>query len=90
METNTQIKFTDEEMNTLRDIQKSYNDATLAFGSVYLQKKQLDELETGLNKEFQELKNREKSFMDSVVNKYGEGSVDPATGVFTPAPKKAE
>jgi hypothetical protein len=90
METNTQTKFTDEEMNTLRDIQKLYNDATLAFGNVYLQKKQLEDLEIGLNKEFQELKNREKSFMDSVVSKYGEGSIDPSTGVFTPAPKKTE
>lgn len=85
METNS-IKFTDEEMNTLRDIQKSYNDATLAFGNVYLQKKQLDELETGLNTEFQELKNRERTFMDGVVAKYGEGSVDPNTGLFTPVP----
>lgn len=85
METNN-IKFTDEEMKTLQDLQKSYSDATLAFGNVYLQKKQLEELETGLNNEFQTLKAREKSFMSEVVKKYGEGSVDPNTGIFTPTP----
>lgn len=83
METNN-IKFTEEEMKTLQDLQKSHNDATLAFGSVYLQKKQLEELEVGLNNEFQTLKTRENSFMADVVKKYGEGSVDPNTGIFTP------
>ena len=88
--TNTQtaatapVKFSQEEINELSAIRKSYEDLTLALGQLELQKRELTKNETRINERLTATENQEKVFLDKIVAKYGEGTFDLATGVFTP------
>lgn len=87
------VKLTDEELNSIRAIQDGYATVTAKFGHVEVQKmliqKQLDAMETlkvELAKEYGELELSEQKIHDSIVEKYGEGSVNIENGTFTPSP----
>jgi flagellar motility protein MotE (MotC chaperone) len=82
------IKFDEAEMKEIGVIRDSYADATAAFGNLYIQRKQLDEVEKNLNEAYLALQKREKDLLDGIVKKYGEGNLDPKTGIFTPIAKK--
>jgi predicted transcriptional regulator len=83
----TPTKFTTEEQREIKSIRDGFDRATVTFGNLYLQKLELEKHEKQLQKEFELLQNQEKSFIDKVVAKYGEGTYDQATGVFTPGKK---
>ena len=55
-----------------------------SFGQLYLQRKELDSVEESLLKEKSEMEARELAFQQSIIQKYGEGTFDPKTGVYTP------
>jgi uncharacterized protein YlbG (UPF0298 family) len=85
------IKFTDEEIKELNLIQDNYQEKYLQFGQLYLERlnleekvKQLNENESILKKEFVEIQKLEETFLNKITEKYGEGSLDAKTGVFTP------
>lgn len=76
-------KFTEEEMKELLDIRNSYDKITLAFGQLYIQKRELDSQERQANIELEATEKAEKTFLQKILEKYGEGTVNPDTGVFT-------
>jgi len=78
------IKFTEEEMKELGDIRQSYEAVTLALGRLYLQKREIDTEERRINAELENTEKYEKDLLQKILQKYGEGTVDPNTGVFTP------
>jgi hypothetical protein len=85
-----ETKFTEEELKQVKEIQDSYFDIQNKFGQLSLAKlraeQQLEGLgnsEDELNKEFIKIQTNEKTFLDGITEKYGEGSLDPETGVFT-------
>lgn len=78
------IKFTEEEMKEIKDIRESYERLTLSLGQLYLQKRELDNSERRINTELENTENAEKVVLQKILQKYGEGAVDPDTGVFTP------
>ena len=87
------IKFTDSELQSLQDLQNSYQQKQLQFGQLKVQKilvqQQVDGLETSesqLEVEYGEVQETERKLVEELNEKYGPGSLDPATGVFTPAP----
>ena len=47
------------------------------------QLEQMDNHEESLNKQFKENQKNEKEFLDGITKKYGEGVLNPETGVFT-------
>ena len=77
-------KFTEEEMKELGDIRQSYEQITLALGRLYLQKREIDSEERRINNELENTEKAEKVLLQKILEKYGEGTVDPNTGVFTP------
>jgi len=79
-----QIKFSDAEMKELTDIRKAYERITNAFGQLYLQKRELDNNERQVQEELDSTEKSEKALLQKILEKYGEGTVDPNTGVFTP------
>ena len=81
------IKFTEEETKEITGILDGFDHAIVAFGKLYLQKVQMEKQENDLKHEYQLLQEQEKSFLDKIVVKYGEGAYDPSTGVFTPVKK---
>ena len=81
------VKFTDEETKEINEIRNGFDQATIAFGKFYLQKIEVEKAETELKREYSLLVTQEKTFLDKIVAKYGEGTYDPKTNVFTPKKK---
>ena len=83
-------KFNTEELNKLQEIQKKYANIQLKLGQLGFTKIRLEneiqavnESESQLKSDFNETQKNEQLFMDEVTKKYGEGVLDPKTGVFS-------
>lgn len=88
MESNkTPIKITDQELANVTSIRDMFTEAQFAFGQFYLAKRQLEINEKALNEAYVKLQEDEKKLLTDIVNKYGEGNLDPKTGIFTPTIK---
>ena len=86
-----EIKFTEEELQSLKQIQQDYLECQTAFGQVAIQKialqQQIDALaksEDDYAKKYQETQEKEREVAKVLNDKYGSGNLDPQTGVFTP------
>ena len=85
------IKFTEEEMKSLRELQDSYTQKQAELGQVSVQRillnQQLDVLEekqTFLENEYKKIQQQEQDLVKKLNEKYGTGQLDPESGVFTP------
>ena len=81
-----EIKFTEDELKSLGELQQSYVRITNAFGQISLSKHNLETQEQGLKEEFEQTRQTEQNLLNSITEKYGPGQLDPQTGVFTPNP----
>ena len=93
MAESNEIKFSEDELKSLQDLQNSYQQKQLQFGQLKVQKilvqQQVDGLETSesqLEVEYGEVQETERKLVEELNTKYGPGSLDPTTGVFTPTP----
>jgi len=92
-----ETKFSEEELKSLQDLQNSYQQKQLQFGQLEVQRllvaqqlEQLDNAKAKLEVEYGEVQETERTLVQSLNEKYGPGNLDPATGVFTPAPAAEE
>ena len=83
------IKFTEDEMKSLKNIQDGYITIQRSLGQISVAKlrleQQLNNLEIEENKfkvDFSELQENEQKFIDEITNKYGEGQLNPQTAEF--------
>ena len=83
-----EVKFTEEELKQVQSIQTSYVNVQNQFGQLKMAQIRLDNQEIDLENSLQKIKEEEKKFLDSITDKYGQGSLDPETGVFTPTESK--
>ena len=81
-----EIKFTEEELKSLSDLQQSYQRITNSYGQIALAKHNLEEQEAPVKSEFENTRQQEQKLLNSITEKYGPGQLNPQTGVFTPAP----
>ena len=81
-----EIKFTEEELKSLGDLQQSYQRITNSYGQIALAKHNLEEQEAAVKSEFENTRKQEQHLLNSITEKYGPGQLNPQTGVFTPAP----
>ena len=81
-----EIKFTDDELKSLGELQQSYQRITNAYGQIALSKHNLEAQEAAVKQEFENAKATEQKLLNEITEKYGPGQLDPQTGVFTPAP----
>ena len=86
-----EIKFSDEEMNGIKEVQTDYVTIQNKFGQLAIAKlnlqdkiNEVEELDKSLNTQFLELKQKEQELVEKLSEKYGHGNLDPKTGVFTP------
>ena len=86
-----EVKFNEKELKEVKDIQQSYFNTQNQFGQIKLAKLRLEEQlsllvqnEDEIHKSFIETQSKEKEFLDGITKKYGEGSLNPETGEFTP------
>jgi hypothetical protein len=89
-----EIKFSDEEMSQLKKLQDGFNSLVLQFGQLRVEEfnlerttKRLAELKGRLDSEYSVLLDAEKKLSAELNAKYGDGVLDPRTGIFTPTPK---
>jgi hypothetical protein len=92
-----ETKFTDGELKSLQDLQTSYQQKQLQFGQLRVQRllvqqqlDAIDDTEAKLEVEYSEVQETERKLVADLNKKYGPGNLDPATGVFTPAPAAEE
>lgn len=90
-EQKTEIKFTDDEMKSLAQVQSKYQNNMIEFGQLQVTKynieaeiARLKESEEKLRQTYSNIQQEERELLDSLNKKYGEGSLDPSTGIFTP------
>jgi outer membrane protein TolC len=92
-----ETKFSEKELKSLQELQTSYQQKQLQFGQLEVQRllvtQQLDSLDSAkatLEVEYGEVQDTERNLVADLNKKYGPGNLDPATGVFTPAPAPVE
>ena len=76
-------KFTEEEQKQVKSIQQSYQNIQIQFGLLKMNQIRLDEQEVELEDALKNIQSEEKTFLDGITKKYGEGTLNPETGEFT-------
>ena len=91
MPTKEKIKFTQEELDQISEFRQKYVDVQMGFGQAEItrtrlerQHENLDKFADGLRKQFDTIQEDEQKFIAEINEKYGDGVLDPDTGVFTP------
>jgi len=79
-----EVKFTKEELTQVQNIQASYQNIQNQFGQLKLAQIRLDNQEVDLENALTSIQDEEKKFLDGITSKYGQGSLNPETGVFIP------
>lgn len=83
-----QIKFTDEEVQSINSIREGVNEVFSQLGQVKIERdkklKELENLENKLIERYGELTKQEQELFNTLNEKYGDGNYDPQTGIFTP------
>ena len=89
-----EIKFDNDELKTLKDIQKKYFDVQNSFGQTTIarinidqQLEDLDKFEKELEDKLLQTRQDEKDFVDSITKKYGDGRLYIESGTFIPNEK---
>ena len=85
-----EVKFTEEELKQVQNIRQSYINIQNQFGQLKLAQIRLDEQEVDLENSLKSIQDNENKFLDGITKKYGDGSLNPETGVFTPTENKSE
>jgi len=85
------VKFSDEELQSLQELQNTYASISTQFGQLKVSKmnllRQLDSLEQSeeaLEKAWDDNRQKESELVQSLTEKYGPGSLNPQTGEYTP------
>jgi len=85
-----EVKFTEEELKQVQNIQRGYSNVQNQFGQLKLAQIRLDEQEVELEDALKSIQSEEKKFLDGITDKYGQGTLNPETGVFTPTENKSK
>ena len=87
------VKFTDEELSSLQELQNTYASISTQFGQVKVSRinlekqiENLDDAENQLEQSWEENRQTESDLVKSLNEKYGAGSLNPTTGEFIPQP----
>ncbi len=79
-----EVKFTEEEMTQVQNIQQTYANIQNQFGQLKMAQIRLDNQEVELENALTNIQDEENKFLDGITKKYGQGSLNPETGVFIP------
>ena len=95
VEASDEIKFSEEELKELGELQQSYQEKQAQLGQIAVQKilidqqsEAIDNRQAELEGEYAEVQQTERDLVQKLNEKYGPGQLDPQTGVFTPIPQE--
>ena len=93
VESSDEIKFSEEELQSLQSLQNGYQEKQTLLGQLAVQRilldQQSDALEarvTEVEQEYEGVQQQERDLVVQLNEKYGPGSLNPETGVLTPTP----
>jgi|TARA_R110002167_G_scaffold162934_1_gene359572 deoxyhypusine synthase len=78
------VKFQDEEVKSLKDIQLEMDQVIIRFGQIAINREALSSQENQLRTQLSELKGKENTLAQSLTEKYGKGTFDLENNEFTP------
>ena len=78
------IKFTEEELKKIETIQEEYNEYTSLLGRLELESISLDTRKKSVKVKVESLQKSEFELAEELRKKYGDGILNPETGIFTP------
>ena len=88
-----EVKFTEEELKQVTNLQGTYLNLQNALGQISIgrirleqQMQDYDDAEGKVREKFSETQTEERNFISEINKKYGDGNLDINTGVFTPKP----
>ena len=86
----SEVKFTDDELKSLQDLQTNYQEKQVALGQLSVQRilvnQQMEVLairQEELETEYTAVQQEERDLVQGLNEKYGPGQLDPQTGIFT-------
>ena len=86
-----EVKFTEDEMKKIKEFQESYVTIQQSLGQISIAELRLNQQIESLHNSEDDLKNKfietqknEEEFVSNMTKKYGDGTLNPETGVFTP------
>ena len=89
-----EIKFTEDELKSLNDLRETYGKVQADFGALKVRRlvleqqlEELDNADEAVHKAYKDNQDTERKLVQELNEKYGPGSLDPQTGVFTPTPQ---
>ena len=92
VEESKELKFTDDELQSLQGLQTSYQEKQAVLGQLSVQRillnQQIEALDIRTEEvetEYQAVQQEERDIVKTLNDKYGAGQLDPTTGVFTPS-----
>ena len=92
-----EIKFSEDELTSLSNLQAGYQEKQTLLGQLSVQRILIDQqseaLEARLTEvqtEYEGVQQQERDLVKQLNEKYGPGSLNPETGVFTPTPATPE
>ena len=95
VEASNEIKFSEEELKELGELQTSYQEKQAQLGQIAVQKillgQQVEAIENRqveLEGEYEAVQQSERDLVQKLNEKYGPGQLDPQSGVFTPIPQE--
>ena len=93
----SEVKFSEDELQSLQSLQTGYQEKQAMLGQIAVQRivlsQQMDALEARqveLEGEYGNVQEEERESVQTLNEKYGPGTLDPQTGVFTPTPTPTE
>ena len=78
------VKFTEEELNEIKELQNLFNTVVYQAGQTQLEKIALDKKEKQVESNFEEVKRREQELVSKLTTNYGQGKINLESGEFTP------
>ena len=95
VEASNEIKFSEEELKELGELQTSYQEKQAQLGQISVQKillgqqvESIDNRQVELEGEYEAVQQSERDLVKKLNEKYGPGQLDPQSGVFTPIPQE--
>ena len=95
-EKQSEVKFTEDEMKSIKELQSTYVALQNSLGQIGIsrirlqqQEEAYDKAEASVRENFKEAQEKEKEFVKTINEKYGDGNLDINTGVFTPNTSKS-
>ena len=79
-----QIKFTEDELSKIKKIRNSYESLTKTLGGLEVELIALEVKKGGIKDEVLNLQAGELELAETLRKKYGDGILNPETGIFTP------